>query len=98
MIANELKLSIDQIQSLAFYLCHDFARTSLPISMPMPLRFAELLAYMSKLHLQSICQTDVSKKDELEREDHMHQEQKIISQLNQKVQVNEVLKNRFFYA
>lgn len=98
VIANELNLNIDQIQSLCFYLCHDYARTSLPISIPIPLRFSELLASMSKKHLQNAYESDLIKKKDFDHNDRFLFENKTISELNKKIQTNEAFKNRVFNA
>ena len=87
-------MSQDDIQKFCFYLCHNCTRyRGGPIAMPVPVRYADLCAYRSKLHLEG---QHASRQIPLECQEEF--ERHIIQQLNKLVKLNDKIKNTLFYC
>lgn len=95
VVTNELNYKANQIEMLCYYLCHNCGRTDKVISIPTPVRYADLLAYMSLVHfgIHSGSRPQGCAGDDLTQE----QERRIIDNLNEKLKINEKLKARLFY-
>ncbi|XP_075676962.1 protein argonaute-2-like [Dermatophagoides pteronyssinus] len=88
------QMSQDDIQKFCFYLCHNCTRyRGGPIAMPVPVRYADLCAYRSKLHLEG---QHASRQIPLECQEEF--ERHIIQQLNKLVKLNDKIKNTLFYC
>nr|XP_046909464.1 protein argonaute-2-like isoform X2 [Dermatophagoides farinae] len=87
------KMNMDDLEKLCFYLCHNCTRFRGPIAMPVPVRYADLCAYRSKLHLEA---QHASKNIPAESQEEF--ERHVISQLNKLVKLNDKIKNSLFYC
>nr|SZF06506.1 protein argonaute-2-like [Psoroptes ovis] len=87
------QLNMDGLEKLCFYLCHNCTRYRGTIALPVPVRYADLCAYRSKLHLEAQhFSRDIPPANMEEFERH------VIQQLNRLVKLNEQLKNSLFYC
>lgn len=85
------------IQQMCYYMCCNCVRTNKIISIPSPVRYADLCAYRSKLHVEHMCEThreDLSS-GRLNPEDLIAQ---VISKLNGYVKINEAVRNKLYYC
>ncbi|KAH7638733.1 argonaute 5 [Dermatophagoides farinae] len=74
IIRDDLKLQPNQLQQLCFFMCYNCVRFRGVIAIPTPIRYADLCAYRSKLHIEGQCKLSmINPKDA---------EQAIITQLN----------------
>ncbi|XP_027194229.2 protein argonaute-4-like [Dermatophagoides pteronyssinus] len=88
------QMSMDDLQKICFYLCHNCTRyRGGPIAMPIPVRYADLCAYRSKMHLEA---QHASKHIPAENQEEF--ERHVISQLNKLVKLNDKIKNSLFYC
>ena len=84
----------DALQKFVFYLCHNCTRfRGGAIALPTPVRYADLCAYRSKLHLEA---QHASKNIPAESQEEF--ERHVISQLNKLVKLNDKIKNSLFYC
>lgn len=89
-------MSADQIQKLCFLACYNSIRTRNVIAIPTAVRYADLCAYRSKIHVESqrmMVDTVMQEGDNKEEI-----EAKIIEKLNSVVQVNVNVRNRLYYC
>lgn len=95
MVTNELNYKTNQIEMLCYYLCYNCGRTDKVISIPTPVRYADLLAYMSLVHfgVHGASRPQGCAGDDLTLE----QETRIIADLNNELIANESFKASFFY-
>nr|XP_027200264.1 uncharacterized protein LOC113794345 [Dermatophagoides pteronyssinus] len=88
------QMSMDDLQKICFYLCHNCTRyRGGPIAMPIPVRYADLCAYRSKMHLEA---QHASKHIPAENQEEF--ERHVISKLNKLVKLNDNIKNSLFYC
>lgn len=90
VLRDDLKLSADNIQKFCYYACHNCIRTKKVIAIPTPVRYADLCAYRSKLHIEG--------QRALEQVTSATDEERIISQLNGWVKIHKTLQNRLYYC
>lgn len=93
-LLDELKLSTDALQKFCFYACHNCTRTNKIISIPTPVRYADLCAYRSKLHLEAQRSQTTSMTTLTQTEE----EALVIAQLNVGVKIHEEFRNRLYYC
>ena len=88
-------MTADTVQKMCFLLCYNSIRTRGVLAIPTPVRYADLCAYRSKLHIEA--QRDVADTSKVEGkiEDI---EAEIIKRLNDMVKVNQNLKDRLYYC
>lgn len=90
IIRDDLKLQPSQLQQLCFFMCFNCVRFRGVIAIPTPIRYADLCAYRSKLHIEGQCKlSQINPKDAEER---------IISQLNQWVKIDKKVQNLLYYC
>ena len=53
ILQDDLKMSADTLQKMAFLLCHNSVRSRGVIALPTPARYADLCCYRSKLHIEA---------------------------------------------
>ena len=95
ILRDDLKLSADDLQRMCFMLCYNSIRTRGVLAIPTPIRYADLCAYRSKLHVEA--QRDIVDVvvDQNQAED---LETAIIRKLNEMVKLNDKIKNRLYYC
>ncbi|KPM04151.1 argonaute-2-like protein [Sarcoptes scabiei] len=82
----------DQLQRFCYYCCHNCTRFRKgPIAMPVPLRYADLCAYRSKVHLEA--QKKITK--EVDKE---NVERLMIVKLNELIKVDERVRELLYYV
>ena len=100
-------MTTDSLQRLCFYSCFNCIRTRNTISIPIPVRYADLCAYRSKLHIEAMQilnddrdnqkQTNSNTTDVIT--DLMEQkEHQIIQNLNKSVKLHNKIKQLLFYC
>lgn len=74
-------------------MCYNSIRTRNVIAHPTPIRYADLCAYRSKLHIEA--QNELIN---IPKEKESQFEEMVIRQLNTLVKIDEKIKNRLYYC
>nr|SZF06481.1 protein argonaute-2-like [Psoroptes ovis] len=90
IIRDDLKMSPNQLQQLCFFMCFNCVRFRGVIAIPTPIRYADLCAYRSKLHIEA--QTRVIKLNSKEKEE------QIIAKLNRWVKIDKRVQKLLYYC
>ncbi|KAH9408210.1 argonaute 1 [Tyrophagus putrescentiae] len=91
-IRDDLHLTMPNLQKFCYLACHQCVRNRNSISIPTAIRYADLCAYRSGLHIKTMNATYAHIKEPAERE------RKIISDLNQVIKVDGRLQHTFYYC
>ena len=93
-------MTSDQMQQFCFLVCYNSIRTRGVLAIPSPVRYADLCAYRSKLHVEAQRDLiDVASKSSEENTEKIEQiEIEIIRRLNEIVKVNDKVKDRLYYC
>lgn len=51
VLRDDHNLSADDMETLAYYMCYAYVRCPTPISIPIPVKYADLAAFRAKQHL-----------------------------------------------
>jgi eukaryotic translation initiation factor 2C len=51
VLYDDNKLEPDQVQMLTYYLCYTFARCTRSVSIPAPVKYADLLAFRARFYI-----------------------------------------------
>ena len=86
-------MSTDDLQRLCFITCFNSIRTRTVISIPTPVRYADLCAYRSKLHIEAQRAIKYSSGDH-----GADFETDVIEELNKQVKLNPKMKDKLFYC
>ena len=93
---DDLNLTADQIQKMCFMACYNSIRTRNVIAIPTMVRYADLCAYRSKLHVEAqrmLVEDFIGQDDDIAMI-----EEKIIEKINSVVQINQKVSNRLYYC
>ena len=88
-------MNADTIQKMCFLVCYNSIRTRGVLAIPTPVRYADLCAYRSKLHVEAQRDMIENTKSQVSSDD---LEATIISRLNDMVKMNENIRNRLYYC
>lgn len=97
ILRDDLNMNADHIQRMTFLACFNSIRTRGILAIPTPIRYADLCAYRSKLHIEAqrdIVDTTIRS----DKSDLVAIEAEIIKRLNELVKVNPVIKNHLYYC
>lgn len=103
IIQDDLHLSSDDVQKLCFYSCYNSIRTRNVIAIPTAVRYADLCAYRSKMHIEAQRAREDSRSS-LSHRNYGHSapeagtEEAIIRKLNDQARLHERVKHRLFYC
>ncbi|KAJ6216351.1 hypothetical protein RDWZM_007508 [Blomia tropicalis] len=96
ILRDDLNLTADQIQKMCFMACYNSIRTRNVIAIPTMVRYADLCAYRSKLHVEAqrmLVEDFIGQDDDIAMI-----EEKIIEKINSVVQINQKVSNRLYYC
>ncbi|XP_045608324.2 protein argonaute-2 [Procambarus clarkii] len=57
---DDSDLSMDDIQTLTYAMCHLYSRCTRSVSIPTPASYAHLVAFRAKVHIQDLCPSETS--------------------------------------
>lgn len=108
VLKDELKLTTDQMQWFCFLACHQSMRTEQVISIPIPVKYADLCAYRAKLHIQGNLakkhpddgSSTTTSSDDGSKLDHVALQKnvtKVIAELNQFVAIQDNIRDTIYW-
>nr|SZF06499.1 argonaute-2-like protein [Psoroptes ovis] len=87
------QINMDTIEKFCYYLCHNCIRCRGSISIPIPVYYADLCAYRSKLHLEAQYALSGVPFENLQEFENV-----VITKLNRLVKIDEKIKNKLYYC
>ena len=101
LLLDEHGFTADEIYLLTYFLCHTYVKSTRSISIPSPVKYADLTAFRSRIHLKASnfahleLPSSSSSEDQHNRQTAIHER---IQQMNCAIRVVPALRDRFYFC